>query len=50
MKYHGETPLNIEYTLKSERQECKIGPVGGRRDIGGGRVNMVETIYILLLI
>jgi hypothetical protein len=30
MKYHGETPLNNEYTLKkTEGQECTTGPVRG---------------------
>jgi hypothetical protein len=27
VKCYGETPLNNEYTLKNEEQECKIGPV-----------------------
>jgi hypothetical protein len=30
MKYHSETPLNNEYTLKkNEGQGCKTGSVGG---------------------
>jgi hypothetical protein len=29
MKYHGKLPLNNEYILKSEGQECKTGLIRG---------------------
>jgi hypothetical protein len=36
---HGETPLNIDLGINSERQDWKIGTVGWGILVGWGRVN-----------
>jgi hypothetical protein len=39
VKYHGETSLNNEYTIKNGGQEYKTGPVQWWILVGGDREN-----------
>jgi hypothetical protein len=36
---HQETPLNINFVINNEKQDCEIGTVCGGIIVGGERVN-----------